>query len=580
MQKTYFTKSALVAWIISALFDCGAQAQTADIESAKDAVVNMGLGWSIGNTLDSYSQKNFDTSSDNFWGQEGLESETDWGQPIIKKELILMMKEAGFGTIRIPVTWFNHMDANGKVSAEWMARVHEVVDYVIDAGLYCILNVHHDTGADSDSHTSWIKADETNYTQNKARYEYLWKQIAEEFKDYDQHLLFEGYNEMLDKLNSWCYASFAASGQYDATVATSAYNAINSYAQSFVSTVRSTGGNNAKRNLIVNTYAACSGHGTWKSYLKDPLKNLTLPTDDTEGHIAFEVHDYPSIEGDMSDVKAGIDDAFSAWSTYLIAKGAPVILGEWGTANVDNAQTDYDLRRDAMFEFVDYIIAKCKAMGVAPIYWGGLSSGVHRSIPAFHQADLAERLAKAWHGSSFEGIFPTMDNIESITLFEGAKDMEWGSAITLDASIFTEDNKDMMIEITYEQNFSDYDDIQFYSGDWSSMVTVLADDKSYVGDFSPATHYGTPTGTAHVTDFSISSTSYSLISQTGLVIQGHGVRVTKVALVSKKSSSLPPHVYTPATADQAIYDLTGRKIANPTRPGIYISGGKKYGKLN
>ncbi len=575
MQKTSFTKFTLAAGLISAVFGCGACAQTADFESAKDAVVNMGLGWSIGNSLDAYSQKNFDMTSDNFWGQEGLESETVWGQPVIKKELVLMMKEAGFGTIRIPVTWFNHMDANGKVSAKWMARVHEVVDYVIDAGLYCILNVHHDTGADSDSHASWIKADEANYTQNKARYEYLWKQIAEEFKDYDQHLLFEGYNEMLDKLSSWCYASFAASGQYNATVAASAYNAINSYAQSFVTTVRATGGNNAKRNLIVNTYAACSGHGTWKSYLKDPLKNLALPKDDATGHIAFEIHDYPSIEGSMSDVKAGIDDVFAAWNTNLIAKGAPVILGEWGTANVDAAQTDYDLRRDAMFEFVDYIIAKCKALNICPIYWGGLSSGVHRSIPAFHQPDLAERLAKAWHGSSFAGTYPTMGNIESITLFEGTKDMEWGNAITLDASIFSEANKDKMIEITYKQNFTDYDDIQFYTGDWSTMVTVVADDKSYVGDFSPATHYGTPTGTAHVTAFTISASSYSLISQTGLVIQGHGVQVTKVALVSTASSSLPSPIYA-MPDNQTIYDLSGRKVANQTRPGIYISGGKKY----
>jgi aryl-phospho-beta-D-glucosidase BglC (GH1 family) len=101
------------------------------------------------------------------------------------------------------------MDKDGKVNAEWMKRVHEVVDYVINQGLYCIVNVHHDTGADKDSFKSWIKADEANYEQNKTRYENLWKQIAEEFKDYDEHLLFESYNEMLDKLSSWCFASFA-----------------------------------------------------------------------------------------------------------------------------------------------------------------------------------------------------------------------------------------------------------------------------------------------------------------------------------------------------------------------------------
>lgn len=160
-----------------------------------------------------------------------------------KAELLKMMKDAGFGAIRVPVTWYNHMDKDGKVDAAWMARVHEVVDYVINQGLYCIINVHHDTGADNEKFKSWIKADEANYAQNKERYENLWRQIAEEFKDYGQLLLFESYNEMLDKYSSWCFASMNASGGYNASDATSAYNAINSYAQSFVKTVRGTGGN-------------------------------------------------------------------------------------------------------------------------------------------------------------------------------------------------------------------------------------------------------------------------------------------------------------------------------------------------
>ena len=108
----------------------------------------------------------------------------------------------------------------------------------------------------------------TNYTANKARYEKLWQQIAEEFRNYDQHLLFEAYNEMLDAQSSWNFAQTST-----------AYDAINNYAQSFVNIVRATGGNNAKRNLIINDYGASSGSGTWSTKLQDPLKQMKIPDD-------------------------------------------------------------------------------------------------------------------------------------------------------------------------------------------------------------------------------------------------------------------------------------------------------------
>jgi len=226
------------------------------------------------------------------------------------------------------------MDKDGNVDAAWMNRVHEVVDYVISQGMYCILNVHHDTGADSYDNNNnltgyhWIKADAANYTANKARYEKLWQQIAQEFRNYCNLLLFEGYNEMLDANSSWNFA------QSDA-----AYTAINDYAQSFVNVVRATGGNNTQRNLIVSTYGACSRNGTWNAKLQDPLKNLQIPTGKSN-HIIFEVHNYPSLVSNnsnrtISDIKAEIDVLVTNLKTHLVSKGAPVIIGEWGTNNVD-----------------------------------------------------------------------------------------------------------------------------------------------------------------------------------------------------------------------------------------------------
>ena len=202
-------------------------------------------------------------------------------------DLDAMMKEAGFGAIRIPVTWYNHMDKDGNVNAEWMARVKQVVDYALAEGLYCIINVHHDTGADeAGKHVSWIKAEGANYEKNKSKFEKLWLQIATEFKDYDQKLLFESYNEMLDKYSSWNYATSNKSGGYNETEAMDAYKAINDYAQSFVNVVRGTEGNNGVRNLVVNTYGACCG-GKWGSneLPMGPIREMKLPDDVTSNHL-------------------------------------------------------------------------------------------------------------------------------------------------------------------------------------------------------------------------------------------------------------------------------------------------------
>lgn len=369
----------------SVLFDTwqAVAASGADnFEAATQAVDNMKIGWNLGNTLDAFNDATKRT----------LNSETCWGQPKTKAELFPMFKDAGFGAIRVPVTWSNHMDSNGKVDEAWMKRVHEVVDYVINSGLYCILNVHHDTGTDA-----WIVADMDNYNTNKSKFEYLWQQIATEFRDYGEHLLFEGYNEMLDANNSWSYASSKNSGSYDATAAASAYNAVNSYAQSFVSTVRATGGNNAVRNLIVNTYAACAGMGTWSTHLQDPLKLMALPSDNAEGHLIFEVHAYPSLNSGLSSAKNSIDQMMTALETHLASKGAPVIFGEWGVPD-DEKEKDYTEKNADMLAFAQYFVEQAKAKGFGTFYWMGLSDGNNRSVPKFNQTDLKDAIYTGYYG--------------------------------------------------------------------------------------------------------------------------------------------------------------------------------------
>ena len=175
-------------------------------ESAGQAVLNMGAGWNLGNTLDSNSG-----DLDNMWieaytSRTPKDYETAWGQPEATRALIHMFKEAGFGAIRVPVTWYPHMGtitlhnqnqwdpstwSGTEVDPAWMARVKEVVDYVIDEEMYCILNVHHDTGAGS---TAWLIASVDGFDAAKTRYQALWEQIANQFKDYGPKLLFESTN--------------------------------------------------------------------------------------------------------------------------------------------------------------------------------------------------------------------------------------------------------------------------------------------------------------------------------------------------------------------------------------------------
>ncbi len=370
-------------------------------ESAREAVLAMGAGWNLGNTLDSNSG-----DLNNMWIEAWTQRtprdyETAWGQVPATRELIHLFKEAGFGGIRVPVTWYPHMGTitlhNTKcwdpstwegyeVDSAWMDRVQEVVDYVIGEGLYCILNVHHDTGA---ADTAWLVAGESEFAKARARYQALWEQIAERFKDYGEKLLFESYNEMLDSYDSWCFASFGTPARYDAQVASSAYEGINQYAALFVETVRGSGGNNAHRNLIVNTYGACSGDGSWNSHLLDPLIYLRLPEDGN--HLAVQIHSYWDAN-EFASQKTEIDLLFSHIKTQLQeGKGVPVIIGEWGGGTNEDS--------DANVRFASYLASRARENGVAAFWWMGLSDGQDRAVPQWTMPRTKDAIIQAYHAN-------------------------------------------------------------------------------------------------------------------------------------------------------------------------------------
>ena len=544
-------------------------------ESATDAVKNMGVGWNLGNTLDANSQTvTTDITSDSYWGQQDLTSETCWGQFYTKPGLLQMMKNAGFGAIRVPVTWYNHMDKDGNVDAAWMRRVHEIVDYVVSTGMYCIINVHHDTGADGTGFSSWLKADATSYTNNKARYEKLWSQIATEFKDYDHHLLFESFNEMLDSNNSWNYASSKNSGSYSASDALKSYNAINSYAQSFVNVVRASGGYNDQRNLIVNTYGASNGSGTWSNYLKEPLTKMKKPTGETT-HLIFEVHAYPNIQN-LASAKIEVDNMISGLNTNLVTRlGAPVIFGEWGTSNVDAGagKSDYDVRRADMLEFIDYFVRKTKENGMGTFYWMGLTDGFARQLPAFTQSDLALKMLQAWYGTSYNPTLPVKSDYGDATLSCTVNyTQQYGEFNLFAGSIKASDYKYLRLELGAVPA----------SGTLQVKIYADAGKEQKISAKNNNVQF---TGVGNINRITLQWLSSTL----------GGVKISKAYLVKQDGSKelVEPSVFWgcnysdleivtgiqnvvfQSVQNDAIYNLQGQRVLSPVK-GIYIRGGRKF----
>ncbi len=300
----------------------------ADI-SSMDLVADMHIGWNLGNTLDAT-------------GGIGIMSETAWGNPKTKQEMIDAILDAGFNVIRIPTTWGGHFGAapEYKIHDVWLQRVKEVVDYAYNKGAYVILNTHHE---------EWYMPTEENKVANGEQIAALWTQIAEYFKDYDERLIFEGLNEPRKRGTS-----------VEWTGDKEARDVINYWQQIFVDTVRATGGNNTLRHLMITGYAASSS--------KENLAALVLPQDEK---LIVSVHAYTpynfalntsgTSEWDVKKDNRDIDYLMKTIDELFISKGIPAIIGEFGAMNKDN-----DAARIA---WATYYLTKAKETGVPCIWW-------------------------------------------------------------------------------------------------------------------------------------------------------------------------------------------------------------------
>ena len=329
----------------------------------------LGAGWNYGNTLEANSG--------------GMPSETVWGNPAASQEMIDAVAEAGFKTVRIPVSYLGKIDDdNGyKVDEEWLDRIQQVVDYCRKDNLYVIINVHGDGYNTIDG--GWLLCNGDNQEYIKEKYEALWKQIAEKFADYDEHLIFESMNEVFDNV-------------YGKDPDRRYYSNINDYNQIFIDTVRSTGSNNTHRWVMVpgwNTDINFTA-GDYGFRIPEDKDNTS-----DEGRIIISVHCYDPwdycgsennntflwgekgeeiIEVNGADTRSKatwgeeehIQQQMQKLKTTFIDNGYPVVIGEFGCIDktLANAGIPNQIAENRVY-YDAFVAGTAAEYGITPVYW-------------------------------------------------------------------------------------------------------------------------------------------------------------------------------------------------------------------
>jgi aryl-phospho-beta-D-glucosidase BglC (GH1 family) len=296
----------------------------------------MGVGWNLGNSMEAI----------------GPGSETAWGNPVVNQTLINAVKAAGFDTLRIPVAWSVFTDeANYTIDTAWLNRVEEVANYGLNVGMYVIINEHWDNG--------WLNHpfyDQQDSLNN--RLGIMWEQIANHFRDYDHRLLFAGTNEVM-KEEDW------------GTPTQEYVDVQNSFNQTFVTTVRATGGNNADRYLVVQAFNTNIDHA---------VDFAVIPDDTVAGRLFMEVHYYdpynftlntsssitewPSTEEDWAN-EAWCDGQMEKMRINFVDKGVAVILGEYCVAS----RLSVAGFEESRIRWNRYVTEAAVANFLVPVYW-------------------------------------------------------------------------------------------------------------------------------------------------------------------------------------------------------------------
>lgn len=373
--RSMFIAAVLVGTVVAGSFTApfSVQAAKKDTTSFEDLnqsqiVEAMGPGWNLGNQLESVT--------------DNVPEETNWGNPVITEKLIQSVKAAGFKSIRIPVSYFAKIDDDKDytIDSKWLDRVQEVVNYCIKNDLYAVINIHGDGYNTIDG--GWLLCNGKNQTEIKKKYKKVWKQIAERFKNYDEHLLFESMNEEFDGSYS------EPNKEY--------YQNINDYNQIFVDTVRKTGDNNTKRWLIIPGWNTNIDYTTGDYGFKLPTDQYRDKSiDNEEQRIMISVHYYSPWDfcggengvitqwgneaDDPSKTSTTCDETYmknqlNLMKTTFADKGYPVFIGEYGSID----KTSYDSENEYYRAyFARKLCQLSRKNGCIPMYWDNGYNGVH-----------------------------------------------------------------------------------------------------------------------------------------------------------------------------------------------------------
>lgn len=329
----------------------------------------LALGWNMGNHFDAFYNSKLWSGDKFLWPDE-----TCWGNAKCTRQTFTKLRAAGFKSIRIPITWLNTIGEapEYEIDKAWMDRIVEVVGWARDAGLYVIINTHHDEdhyyGNEANGHR-WLNiidatASETENARIMDKIRGFWANVAETFKDEGDYLIFESFNEIND-------GKWGGSSNTDKQAAV-----LNQWNQVFVDAVRATGGNNATRWLAVPTYAANPGLIKWFKMPSDPASKTMLAVH------CYDPYNYTLAEGlpqkywghttnNPQDEKQ-LRDVFSSLYVNFIAKGIPVYMGEFGCS-----MRDYNKTKDwkNYLYYLEYFVKCSRSYGLPCFLWDNGSKG-------------------------------------------------------------------------------------------------------------------------------------------------------------------------------------------------------------
>ena len=299
-------------------------------------------------------------------------NETEWGNPRVTRELVRAYRDKGFDTVRVPVTWtkrFDHGAPGHPIEPAFLARVQEVVGWCLDEGLVTIVNVHHD-GGDSGPPFGWltIDGDEAHEAAAEEILRDLWTQIATAFRDSGERLVFEAFNEVR-KAKRYGGPDGKQKGQEDWSGRKPYFERVNRYAKVFCEAVRATGGNNAKRYLMVPTYAAafqevtCAG---WQS------------PEPEGGRIIADIHCYEpgdfclwgnrkKHDPDHASKRLGL--FFPLFRKYFVDRGVPLVLGEVNAQRRWLDDMQYHPNDTERMRWARQYMETARANGIPVIVW-------------------------------------------------------------------------------------------------------------------------------------------------------------------------------------------------------------------